>query len=99
MSSYDTAEAIVKAAINDVNMMRGKGDQVSMTPETVLLGSGSPLDSLALVNFLVAVETHAEDVAGLDLILAADVGSPKAMQDLATIGSLIKALESEIAGG
>jgi hypothetical protein len=87
----DTAAQVQKAidaAVGDVNLTRRK-DEAPLTsdPAVVLVGEGGRLDSLGLVNFVVALERRLAEASGrqvgvIDLLMSAD-GIP-----FDTLGSL-----------
>ncbi len=54
--SRDDALAAVYAAIDEINGQLEAGQSLEKAPQTRLLGDGSPLDSLALINLIVALE-------------------------------------------
>lgn len=55
LSRHD-ALAAVYAAIDEIAGQLEAGARIEKTPDTPLLGDGSPLDSLALINLIVALE-------------------------------------------
>lgn len=60
----EDALAAVYAAIDEINGQLEPGRSLGKTPETPLLGDGSPLDSLALINLIVALEEIAQRLTG-----------------------------------
>jgi hypothetical protein len=75
--------------MEQINAQRRKGDRIDVTPETILVGAGSALDSLFLLNFLVAAEErlaedHGLEVCLIDLLAEAD----EATSPLRSIGAL-----------
>lgn len=60
------------AAIDDVNAERKGEAPLAKTPDTALYGSASDLDSLGLINFVVAAEQKIEDGFGTAIVLADD---------------------------
>ncbi|MEQ8747652.1 hypothetical protein [Pyruvatibacter sp.] len=56
MLSVEDALASVFEAIDEVNMQLPAHQHVTKTPATALTGDQSPLDSLALINLIVALE-------------------------------------------
>jgi hypothetical protein len=59
-------------AVDEVNRQLPRGRRLARSPEAVLLGDASPLDSLALVNFMVAAEENVEREFGVTLSLVDD---------------------------
>ncbi|HAH07197.1 MAG TPA: hypothetical protein DCM05_11865 [Elusimicrobia bacterium] len=60
MNKLERALQAVYAAIDETNPMLRGTMRLDKSPDTVLLGEGSRLDSLGLVNLIVAVETRVE---------------------------------------
>lgn len=69
---YQTALAAVTAAAEEINLSMTPETRVSTDPEAVLFGEGSPLDSVGLVQVVMAAEAHLADVTGLDIVLASE---------------------------
>jgi hypothetical protein len=96
--SPQAATQLLSSAINQICRQCANGERAELTPRTILVGAGSPLDSLLLLNFLVAVEERLSDEHGLqiDLIdLLANAGHGES--PLKTIATLADHLVS-IAG-
>jgi acyl carrier protein len=58
------AQTIVHALfeiIDKLNEQRDQNEQIPKTENTILIGEGSDLDSLALINFIVSVEQKLEE--------------------------------------
>lgn len=84
-----TARRVVYDAIDIVNQQLPAAKRLRKAPETVIVGAGGALDSLAVVNFVIAVEEKVAEISGaavqlLDEIIVAD-GSP-----FHTVGSLAR---------
>ena len=60
----------VYAAIDEANAMRKGSEHLRKSLDTPLIGSGSQLDSLGFVNFIVALEMNLEQRSGVTLDLA-----------------------------
>jgi acyl carrier protein len=66
-------EKIIQAifeAINDINSQTVKDKRLAKSADTKLYGGDGPLDSLGLVNLIVATEERLEDLCGLSISLA-----------------------------
>ncbi len=70
MTLHDTISAAIHRAIDDVNGLLPEGQRLEKTPETVLFGRQSGLDSLGLVNLIVAIERHVEQASGTAVSLS-----------------------------
>jgi len=71
------ATRVLVMAMDEVNGQRRKAERVEATPATVLVGPGAVLDSLLLLNFLVAAEErlaedHGVHVSLVDLLADGD---------------------------
>jgi acyl carrier protein len=69
----DTPEKVLTAIYRAVDLINAElppDRQLSKTPETLLLGSQSVLDSLHLVSLLINIEREVEDTLGVALTLA-----------------------------
>jgi len=88
MSPTDQVQKAIDAAVGDVNQTLRKEDApLTADPALVLVGDGGRLDSLGLVNFVVALERRLAEVSGrpvsvIDLLMSGD-GVP-----FDTLGSL-----------
>lgn len=70
---YDTAVTAVQAAVAEINLTQAADAQISDDPDAVLYGEGSNLDSLGLVNVVMAAEQHVSDAMdGADIMLASE---------------------------
>jgi acyl carrier protein len=59
----------IYSAIDEVNAGSADGVVIAKTPDTVLMGDESALDSLAFVNLIVALESEIETRFGESLVL------------------------------
>ncbi len=59
-----TGKEFVFAAIDSVNQMSDDGEVIKKAPETPLLGNSASVDSLVLVNLVVAIEEAIMDDTG-----------------------------------
>jgi acyl carrier protein len=64
-------DAIYKA-LGDLNKQRPANDQLALSPDTMLVGPDAKLDSLGLVNLIVAVEQHVADCLDAEIVLSED---------------------------
>lgn len=69
---YDLALKALKAAVAEINLSRTDEARISDEADAVLFGDGSPLDSVGLVQVVLAAEAHLADVSGCDLVLASE---------------------------
>jgi acyl carrier protein len=88
----------IYASIDEINALRGPADQVEKSLDTPLTGRDSRLDSLGLVNFIVALEQAVEDATGITVDLSdgralAQQNSP--FQTIGTLASYVEQLLTE----
>jgi hypothetical protein len=71
MSLQDRVQQAIYQAIDELNQLRPAGQPpIERSPETVLFGQGGSLDSLGLVNLIVAAERYLEPAVGAPVSLA-----------------------------
>ncbi|MEM6898691.1 MAG: hypothetical protein AAF583_02810 [Pseudomonadota bacterium] len=59
-------------AIDELNPQLQDGKRLDAEEDALIFGEGAPLDSLDLVNLIMAVEEHIMDLAGEELVLASE---------------------------
>jgi acyl carrier protein len=69
---FETALKAVQSAVAEINLSRPPDQQLSTDPDSVLFGEGSTLDSLGLVNVVMAAEQYVGDEIGSDIVLASE---------------------------
>lgn len=67
---YKEIEKIVFECIDQIAFENGGGEVIQKMPTTVLFGEGGCLDSLGLVNLVVALESKVEERYGKTISLA-----------------------------
>lgn len=70
--TFDTALQTVQGALREINLSLPEDRQLSDDPDVVLFGEGSTLDSMGLVNVVMAAEQHISDEIGEDIVLASE---------------------------
>jgi acyl carrier protein len=83
-----TAFAAICAATEEINLSLPPEKQISTAPDAVLFGEGSALDSLGLVNLVMAAEQHLADATGLDLVLASEAAMSRKRSPYRSLGAL-----------
>jgi hypothetical protein len=81
------------AAIDDVNRERPSDRLLAKAPDTALYGSASDLDSLGLVNFIVAAEQRIHEAFGKSLVLADDRALAQDPSPFRSVGALADYIE------
>jgi len=87
MERIEVVKKAVFEAIDEVNEMLSEEYKLQKSPDTVLLGESSSLDSVGLVSFIVAAEEHINTDLGVSISLVdemADIEGP-----LRTVGTFI----------
>ena len=69
---FEQAQAAVESAVDEINLSLPEDKQISANLDDVLYGDGSALDSIGLVNVVMAVEAHVADATGEDVMLASE---------------------------
>jgi acyl carrier protein len=76
------------SAVDTINEELPKNEKISKSIETNLYGKNGNLDSLALVNLIVAVEEKIEDEFGTAITLADERAMSQSKSPFKSIGSL-----------
>ena len=79
---------LVFAAVDEVNKQLRKAERLDKSQETVVSGDGSRLDSLGLVNLIVAAEQQIEQQYGVAITLADESILSQEQDPFRTLGSL-----------
>ena len=95
MTAYDRAQAMVFDAIDVVNRQLPAARRLTKTPATVLVGAGGTLDSLGVVNFVLALEEKAA-AAGIAVALL-DEDMLVEQSPLRTVDSVCRHLAARLA--
>lgn len=81
--------ALVFRAIDEVNFLLPKDNRIDKDVHAILSGTGTTLDSLGLVNLVVAVEQEIEKSLGKSIILADERAMKLENNPFRTIESLV----------
>lgn len=93
MNSLD----LIFEAIDVVNEQIVAGPKIGKTADTVLLGEDGTVDSLSLVNLVVAVEELVADRHGKAITLVDEETFTDEARPLATVGSLANLVDQKLA--
>ena len=74
--------------IDEFNDQDDQEDKIKKSSETILMGQGSDLDSLGLVNLIVAVEQGIEDAFDVSITLADERALSQESSPFRTVNSL-----------
>jgi D-alanine--poly(phosphoribitol) ligase subunit 2 len=86
-------EKIVFSAIDELNKQLSKEDRLEKSLETSLFGRNSKLDSLGLINLIVAVEQNIEDEFDITITLADERAMSEKHSPFRTVRSLADYIE------
>lgn len=79
---------VIYRVIDDINDQEDQDEKITKSLDTILMGSGSDLDSLAIVNLIVAVEQDIEDAFDLSVTLASERALAQEVSPFRTVKSL-----------
>ena len=90
-------EDFLYPAIEEINELIGlTNNPLKKSPDTILFGSGSPLDSIGLVSFVVAVEDRIEDRTQKRIALATEKAMSKKTSPFRTIDALAEYIHERL---
>ena len=75
-------------AVEEINLTRSDETQLDANPDVTLFGDGSTLDSIGLVNVVMAVEAHLGDLTGQDIVLASEAAMSRRNSPYRSLGAL-----------
>lgn len=90
-----TVDTVLKA-VADVNRQLSPALRLRLDPGTVLVGSNSSLDSLALIHLIVGVEQHVSADLGEEVVLTEERTLGNADRLLATVQTLADHIDALI---
>ncbi len=88
MIERSDAVGIVLESLNEVFTQEGTTPPLSITEETVLVGTDAVLDSLGVVQLIVEVEQRVEQNHGVSVTLASDKAMSQRNSPFRTVGVL-----------
>ncbi len=89
----ENIEKIVFSTIDALNQELNKEDRLKKSLETRLFGGNSNLDSLDLINLVVAVEQNIEDEFDVTITLADERAMSQETSPFKTVGTLTDYIE------
>ena len=89
MLDRNRVEKTIFSAIDDVNELLLPSQRLAKSPETALMGNESALDSLGLVNLIVATERRVEATFGVSLVLVDQESMSLKESPFRTISALV----------
>ena len=88
MSKNERIKQVIINSISEVNLNLPKERQLGESTDTVLFGEGGELDSLGLINLIVAVEQNIQDEFESTITLADERAMSQKQNPFRTLGSL-----------
>lgn len=98
MTDQDRVTEALFSVVDSLNRRLAKDQRLAKSPETVLTGENSRLDSLGLVNFIVATEQMIEDQFQTTITLTDESVMSSINGPLRTIGSLARYISERLRG-
>lgn len=98
--SLDEALKAIGNAVEEINLSLPPDRKISADPDATLFGEGGQVDSLGLVNVVMAAEQHIGDLYGDDIVLASEAAMSRRRSPYRSLRSLAEyAVEVSSAGG
>jgi acyl carrier protein len=85
---------LVYGVIDVLNRQLPPSRRLSKSPETVIVGPSGALDSLGIVNFVVALEEHASDALGISVQLLDESAIVDVDGPFRSVGTLVTFLQT-----
>ena len=89
MTQNEKVKQLIFDALDDINAQLSEDQQLEKSTTSALYGEKGKLDSLGLVNFIVAVEQKLHDEFGFPLTLATERAMSQQHSPFRTVQSLI----------
>ena len=90
MTSREQVENIIFESIDEVNAMLPEDEHLTKSLETRLLGEGGQVDSLGLVNLVVAVEQLVLEQLDLTIVLADEKAMSRKRSPFRSVETLLE---------
>ena len=89
----DRIKLVIMNSIEEINRQLENEHQLEKSTNTVLFGEGGKLDSLGLINLVVAVEQNIEDEFDVTITLADERAMSQEKSPFRTVGTLTDYIE------
>lgn len=96
MVTREQIQRIVLEALSEINLQTPGNKQFTPSEQTVLFGIGGVLDSLGLVNLIVAVEQRVEDELGSTIVLADEKAMAQKNSPFRTVATLVDYIAQQL---
>lgn len=98
MDQKERITQVVFNAIDQVNLQMAEAEKIEKTLNTALIGESATLDSLGLVNLIVAVEEGVQDTFGETITLANEYAMTSQDSPFKNVQSLVAYIDSNLNG-
>jgi acyl carrier protein len=89
MDYYGIAKELIFQTIDELNLQLLAEQHLEKSLETILVGRESKIDSMALVNFIVAIEEKLTDEFGISITLVSEQAMAQDESPFKTVGTTI----------
>ncbi len=89
MDQKETIIDTIYRVVDEVNLQQPDNGQLEKSLDTVLFGRNGKLDSLGLVNFVVATEQKIEETLGVSVSVSDERAMSQRNSPFRTIGTLV----------
>jgi D-alanine--poly(phosphoribitol) ligase subunit 2 len=89
MDEKETIIQTIYGVVDEINLQQPDNGQLEKSLDTVLFGQNGKLDSLGLVNFVVAAEQNIEEALGVSVSVSDERAMSQKNSPFRTIGTLI----------
>ncbi len=86
--TFEIALSAINGAVDEMNLSRPQEKQLPKDLDAVLFGPDGLLDSMELVNFVMAAEQHIGDTTGEDVLLASEAAMSRKRSPYRSLRSL-----------
>ena len=93
MSKRNKVLEVIYRAIDSVNSQQEKNQKLNKDPNAVLFGKNGKLDSLGLINLIVAIEQNIEDEFETSITLADEKAMSQEHSPFRNVGSMVDYIE------
>ncbi|HUU46552.1 MAG TPA: acyl carrier protein [Acidobacteriota bacterium] len=90
MNEKDKIVQAIYAVVEETNAELPEAEHLAKSPDTVLFGEAGKLDSMGLVNFVVAAEQRIQEDFGVVVSLSDDRALSQRNSPFRTLGTLIE---------
>lgn len=97
--SKDDVTRALFAAVDEINRQRPRSKRLAKTLDAALVGPAGALDSLGLVNLIVAAEAELERAFGASVALADEAAMARPDHPFRTLGALADFVHGRLAEG